>query len=468
MPSIRFHGAAGTVTGSCYQLTTDSGRLLVDCGLFQGQKRLRELNWGTRELQPEAIDAVVLTHAHLDHAGWLPRLLALGFQGPIHCTPATADLLDFMLQDSARIQEEDARYLNERGSSKHHPALPLYTQEQALRTIERIEVVDFDEWQRVLPDLRYRHRTAGHIIGSSMLELELDMRDQSEPLRMLFSGDVGRYDAPLVGDPSAPPGCDVLLVESTYGDRLHAETPVESQLEELVRRAVARGGVILIAAFAVGRSQQLLYLLNRVMQRSGLRIPIHLDSPMAIDATQIYERYPEEAGLEALDLRPGSTVIYGSGVFLHRSSEESRRINALEGPRVIIASSGMMTGGRILHHLRQRLGDERNLVVLGGYQAPGTRGWRLQQGETSLRMHGEQVAVRAEIAALSGLSAHADSGELLRWLLPLAPPRATFVVHGEPPSARAFADTLEQELAHRTLIPELFESVELTSLLREG
>ena len=460
MPSIRFHGAAGTVTGSCYQLQSSSGRVLIDCGLFQGRKSLRERNWGRRELDARTIDRVVLTHAHLDHAGWIPRLIANGFRGPVHCTPASADLLDFMLEDSARIQEEDARYANRKGFSKHKPARPLYTVEDAKRAVDRIEVVPFGEWQELLPDLRYRHRLAGHIIGSSQLEVEI--QTDAAPLRMVFSGDVGRYDAPLVTDPSEPPTCDVLLCESTYGDRTHPDTPVEGRLQELLKRVMTRGGVLLVAAFSVGRSQQLMYLLNRVMEGIGRHIPIHLDSPMAVDTTRIYERYPEEAGLETLDLRSASTPIYGSSVYLHKSAEESKRLNHLEGPRVIIASSGMMTGGRILHHLRARIGDPKNLVVLGGYQAPGTRGWRLQRGERRIRVHGRDLEVRAEIETVSGLSAHADRDELIRWLRPLAPPRRTFVVHGEPEAAEAFARRLEEELGHRTTIPKLFESYELS------
>lgn len=451
-PTLRFLGAAGTVTGSRFLLETGAGRVLVDCGLFQGPKDIRGRNWEPFGVPPRTIDAVVLTHAHLDHSGYLPALCRDGFQGPIHCTPATADLVEMLLEDSAHIQEEDAHYANRKGFSRHHPALPLYTVEDASRACEQLRTVGFERWFTPAGGLQMRYRRAGHIIGSGMIETRV-LGEGEAPVKVLFSGDVGRYDAPLVTDPEAPEPCDVLVIESTYGDRLHPDDPVDVQLEAILREAVPRRATILFASFAVGRSQQLIYLLSRVMERTGLKVPIHLDSPMAINATSIYRRYPEESGLENVDLRPGTSPVFGAQVYTHRTAEESKRLNDLAGPRVIIASSGMMTGGRVLHHLRRCLPNPDDVVVLAGYQAPGTRGRRLQDGEDHLRVHGQDVPVRCHIEQLSGLSAHADANELLRWVKDLPAPRRTFVVHGDDDARKALAARLEGELGHSCVLP---------------
>jgi metallo-beta-lactamase family protein len=461
LSALSFHGGAGTVTGSRHLLETKGARLLVDCGLFQGEKELRQRNWEPPGFEPSSISAVALTHAHIDHSGYLPRLVREGFRGPIHATPATADLADLLLRDAAQIQEEDAAYANLKGFSKHHPALPLFTLRDAERAIGQIEVVDFDAWVEVKQPIRLRFRNAGHILGSGYVELEL--ADREPPLHMLFSGDIGRYAAPLVRDPSPPPACDVLVMESTYGDRDHPTEPVQEQLRELLAKVVERKSTLLVPAFAVGRSQQLLYLLKQVMHANPrLAVPIHLDSPMAVDTTEIYCRYPEEAGLEQIEMRPGSDLIYGRDVFLHRSAEESKRLNDLGGPRVIVSSSGMMTGGRVLHHLRRLLPVKENLVVLAGYQAPGTRGRALKDGAETLRIHGQDVPVACELAEVTGLSAHADRGQLLRWARALSPaPRVTYVTHGDPEAAAALAELLRQELGFRCEVPALGASYEL-------
>lgn len=459
-PALRFLGAAGTVTGSRFVLEAGDRRLLVDCGLFQGRKEIRGRNWQPFGVAPSSVDAVVLTHAHIDHSGYLPALCRDGFEGAIHCTPASADLVEMLLEDSARIQEEDARYANRKGFSRHDPALPLYTVKDAEEAAERLRTTGFDRWFTPVPGIQARFRRAGHIIGSGMVEVRV-ARDGAEPLMVLFSGDVGRYDAPLVPDPTDPEPCDVLVVESTYGDRLHPEEPVETQLEDLLRRGISRDATIVFASFAVGRAQQLVYLLGRVMDRIGRRIPIHLDSPMAIDATRIYRRYPEESGLESVDLRSGSSPIFGGEVYTHRTPDESKRLNGLVGPRVIVASSGMMTGGRVLHHLTRCLPEERNLVVLGGYQAPGTRGRRLQDGEDHIRIHGRDVAVNCEVAQLSGLSAHADADELVRWLRDLPAPGTTYVVHGDEEARATLSARLDGELGHRCVSPAHGEVVAL-------
>lgn len=460
-PTLRFLGAAGTVTGSRFLLEAGAGRVLVDCGLFQGRKEIRRRNWEDFPVDVRALDAVVLTHAHIDHTGYLPALTRDGYEGPIHCTPATADLTEMLLEDSARIQEEDARYANRKGFSRHKPARPLYSVRDAKDAASLLRTERFDRWFEVAPGIEVRYRRAGHIIGSAMVEARLQ-RDGEDPLRVLFSGDVGRYDAPLVRDPETPEDCDVLVVESTYGDRTHPERAVEDQLREILEKGIASRGTMVFASFAVGRAQQLIYLLNHVMRRDGrLRVPIHLDSPMAVNATKIYRRYPEESGLENVDLRPGSSPVFGREVYLHRTAEDSKRLNRLEGPRVIIASSGMMTGGRVLHHLRRCLPREEDIVVLGGYQAPGTRGRRLQDREPSVRIHGHEIDVMCRVEQLSGLSAHADADELVRWLSDLPAPDRTFIVHGDDEARAAFKARLEGELGHSCVIPDHLQRFDL-------
>lgn len=459
-PTLRFLGAAGTVTGSRFLLETRAGRALVDCGLFQGRKEIRRRNREPFGVPPDSIDAVVLTHAHIDHSGYLPALCRDGFEGPIHCTPATADLAEMLMLDSAKIQEEDAAFANRKGFSKHDPALPLYTADDAERAADQLRTGPYDRWFRVLSGVEVRYRRAGHIIGSAMVEVRV-ARDGERPVRVLFSGDVGRYDAPLVPDPTEPEDCDFLVVESTYGDRLHPPLPAVDQLEDILGEAVPRGATVLFASFAVGRAQQLLYLLSQAMERSGLRVPIHLDSPMAANATRIYRRYPEESGLEQVDLRPGTSPVFGPQVYLHRTADESKRLNDLTGARVIVASSGMMTGGRILHHLKRVLPEERDVVVLGGYQAHGTRGRALQDGAETIRIHGTDHRVRCRVEQITGLSAHADADELIRWLRDLPAPRRTFIVHGEDDARAAFSERLGSELGHTCHAPDHGEVVSL-------
>jgi metallo-beta-lactamase family protein len=480
MIRLTFHGAAGTVTGSRFLLEVGAGgvsgpsesstqgarsgarRLLVDCGLFQGHRELRERNWSGPGFDPIALDAVLLTHAHIDHSGYLPRLVRDGFRGPIHCTSATADLVEILLEDSARIQEEDAEYANRKGFSRHHPALALYTVEDARRVPPMLVCQAYGRWFHVFQGVRARFRPAGHIIGSGSIQVEVE-RSGRAPLRLLFSGDIGRYDAPLVPDPAAPDDTDVLIVESTYGDRTHPPEPIGAQLEALLARIVERKGVALCASFAVGRAQQLAYLLHGLQEERGWNVPVHIDSPMAIDATKVYRRYPEEHGLEAVRFLSGGTNVFGSNVYLHQTREDSLRLNDLAGPRVIIASSGMMTGGRILHHLRRHAPDPRSVIVLAGFQAPGTRGAALQAGAPTVRIHGRDVEVKAEVRQLSGLSAHADREELLRWLTALPAPKRTFVVHGEPGPAAALALTLDGR-GHRTAVPAIGDTFELDDL----
>lgn len=460
MARLTFHGGAGTVTGSRHLLETSHGSLLVDCGMFQGTKELRERNWRGPGFDPRSVDAVVLTHAHIDHSGYLPRLVRDGFRGPVHATPATADLADVMLRDSAKIQEEDAEYANKKGYSKHAEALPLYTVDDAVAAIRRIQVVDYGEWKELRRGLRFRFQPAGHIVGSGLVEVEIV--ESADTRRCVFSGDVGRYAAPLVSDPTPPPPCDFLVIESTYGDRDHPEEPVDVQLERVLRKITDTRGTAVFPAFAVGRAQQLVYYLRRIMAANpSLALPIHVDSPMAVDATRIYSRHPEEPGLGEIDFRPGSSPIFGANVFLHRTQAESMRLNDLKGPRVILSSSGMMTGGRVLHHLRHLLPEQNNVVVLVGYQAPGTRGARLKHGEKFLRIHGQDVPVRAQVVEIGGLSAHADASQLVRWVRDLPPPKMTFVVHGDGDAPAALARRLHEELGFPCTTPGLGDSCSL-------
>ncbi len=462
MAKLTFHGAAETVTGSKYLIEADGARMLIDCGLFQGLKKLRLKNWDSLPLDVSTINAIVLTHAHLDHVGYLPRLVKHGFNGPIYCTAPTAELAELILFDSAKIQENDAEYANRKGFSKHKPALPLYTTRDATKVLQLIESVSRDSWFNPTGQIWCRYQDVGHLLGSGYVEVEL--RGGTRPIRLVFSGDVGRYDAPLYHDPTPPPGCDYLICESTYGNRDHPESNLLDELCEVVLASIRRGGVMLMASFAVGRAQQLIYLLHVLIKKNRIpELPIFLDSPMAVDATNIYATYRAEHDLTEYDLSPQEHVFTGRNVHLSRTVEESKRINDVPGPAVIISSSGMMTAGRILHHLRKRLPDDRNTIVIGGFMAEGTRGRALKNGAKTIRMHGRDVPVRAHITEISGLSGHAGRSELLRWLEPLPAPRRTFMTHGERKSSESLAAVLREQRGWNVHIPKLGETVELES-----
>jgi metallo-beta-lactamase family protein len=453
---LAFHGAAETVTGSRYLLSAGDTRLLIDCGLFQGLKELRLRNWQTPQFDLASLAAVVLTHAHIDHVGYLPRLVKLGFKRPVWCTPATRDLAEVILRDAAVNQEEETEYANRKGYSKHHPALPLFDDRDVAQSLRLLRAIDRECWFNPAGPIWCRYHDAGHLLGSAMIEVEV--RNRPTPLRILFSGDVGRYDAPLYHDPAPPPACDYLVCESTYGNREHEPQRVLDQLCDVVLSAVARGGVMVVASFAVGRAQQLMYLLAVLVAQQRIpSLPIYLDSPMAVDATRIYAAYASEIDLSEGRLGGEPLRLDFHGVRLARTVEESKQINEAEGPAVIISSSGMMVGGRILHHLRRRLPDERNTIVLGGFMAAGTRGRQLQEGAKTIRIHGGLVPVRAAIAQVSALSGHAGHSELLRWLKPLAPPRRTFLTHGEPAGAQALAAELGQTRGWQTCVPRMHE-----------
>jgi len=457
MAQITFDGAARTVTGSKYLLEADRARVLIDCGLFQGLKHLRQQNWQSLATPPSTYDCVALTHAHIDHTGYLPRLVKNGFRGPVYCTPATRELTELLLLDSAKNQVRDAKYANRKGFTRHRPALPLYESGDARRAIKMLTTRDRGEWFRAAEPIWLRYHDAGHLLGSNMIEVEI--RDRQPPLRVLFSGDVGRYDAPLYHDPVPPPACDVLICESTYGSRNHPDVDLLDELADEVNAAVKRGGVLLVSSFAVGRAQQLMYLLQILIHEGRIpRQPIYLDSPMSVDATYIYRSFGEDHDLSEGQLRGRDSVLAGPHVKLVPTVRESKKLNRVMAPAVIISSSGMMTGGRILHHLRQRLPDSRNTILLGGYMAVGTRGRDLQEGRRTIRIHGRDVPVRAAVTSISGLSGHAGRSELLRWLDQLPDPHTVYLTHGEPDSAESLADALFHRRGWAPQIPDLGET----------
>jgi metallo-beta-lactamase family protein len=460
--TIQFLGAAGTVTGSKHLIETDAGRLLVDCGLYQGLKELRLRNWEPLPVLASSIDWVVLTHAHIDHSGYLPRLVREGFRGRVWATRATADLLKILLPDSGHLHEEEAKYHNRRGTSKHVPALPLYTADEGLETAAKVQPAGYEEPVTLAPGLSVTFRRAGHILGSATVTVAIESGRESR--RLVFSGDVGRYGAPILPDPSTIGEADVVVVESTYGDRRHDREPVEDQLARVITDAAARGGAIIVPAFAIGRTQELMYHLSR-LERAGKipRLPAYVDSPMAIDGTEVYCAHPEdfEGDMRAMVMNR-NCPLHCADFRLARTPDESKAINAVSGSVLIISASGMASGGRVLHHLRARLSDPRTTVLLVGYQADGTRGRLLQDGAKRLRIYGDDVPVRARVEIIHGLSAHADSDDLVRWLRTASrPPRRAFVVHGDPGPAAALAARMRGELGWSVAVPSYRDRVEI-------
>ena len=458
MATLEFLGATGTVTGSKFLVETGAGRLLVDCGLYQGLKVLRQRNWERLPVDPASIDWVVLTHGHIDHTGYLPRLVKDGFRGHVYSTRATADLLRILLPDSGHLQEEEAAYHNKRGTTKHKPALPLYTAEEGLAAAEAVKGVDYRAPLALAPGLRVTFRRAGHILGSATVTVEIQGR------RLVFSGDLGRYGAPILPDPMPIEEADDVVVESTYGDRRHDPAPIPSQLERVIKDAVDRKGAVIVPAFAIGRTQELMYHLAGLEKAGRIpRLPVYMDSPMAISATEIYCAHPEDFEGDMRGMVMNRNCPLQCGDFrLARTPEESRAINDVHGPVLIISASGMATGGRVLHHLKQRLPDPHTTVLLVGYQAVGTRGRRLQNGEETLRIFGEDIRVRARVETIHGLSAHADADGLLRWLGTAGrPPERVFVVHGDPEPAAALAARIRKDLGWPVRVPEYRDRVTL-------
>jgi metallo-beta-lactamase family protein len=473
---IQFLGAAGTVTGSKHLINTSddpSGKgcfqVLVDCGLFQGPKEWRDRNWQDTPIPAREIDAVVLTHAHLDHSGWIPRLVKGGFRGAIYATPSTIDLCGIMLPDSGHLQEEDAAFYNKIKKSKHNPALPLYTLEEAENCLQYFRPVPFGASQQLCPDISFRFVPAAHILGSSMAEVTLKLDGRSR--RVLFTGDIGRVRdkniAPGKVVYSGPPegeSADLLVMESTYGNRPHPTDDPRPELATLIRAAVQRGGSVVVPAFAVERTQKFLFMIKELMESGQIpRVPVYCDSPLAIKAVEIFLKHTEEYTDETRRLigRYGSPVTWPGFTFA-QTPQESKKINDSRFPCVIISSSGMVTGGRILHHLAQRLPDPKNLVLFIGFQAPGTRGFTIKSGAPEVKIFGEITPIRAQIAALEQFSDHADTPELLQWLHTFQQkPAATYLVHGEPAASSQLRDAMAKELGWNVQVAQWMQKVEV-------
>jgi metallo-beta-lactamase family protein len=457
MTSITFHGATDTVTGSRHLLETGGKRVLVDCGLFQGRREIRERNWKPFPVSPETLDAIVLTHAHLDHTGYLPRLVRDGYNGPVYCTPATEELLHIMLMDSAQLQEEEAEHANRKGWSRHRPALPLYTQEDARRCFNLLKGRTYGQ-RFEAAGVPFHYLRAGHILGSAFAMAETDAG------RICFSGDLGRYGQSIIPDPTPVPRADYLLLESTYGDRDHSNMDVLAELERLVARTVRERGFILVPSFAIGRTQEVLYLLNTLWTSDRIpRLPVYIDSPMAVSAFPLFARHTEDHDLEMTALMDARRSPFeGENVHFIQSRNESKALNDEEGPGIIIAGSGMANGGRIRHHLVNRISSPATTVLFVGYQGEGTPGRALLEGAETFRAFGWEVRVRARIERMDALSAHADRGEILRWLENFeAPPERTFLVHGEPGPRQALEAKIEAEVGWSVHRPSLGERVEL-------
>jgi metallo-beta-lactamase family protein len=451
-PSLKFLGATDTVTGSRYLIDAGGRRVLVDCGLFQGYKRNRQRNRAPFPVPPRSIDAVVLTHAHLDHTGYVPALVRDGFSGPVFATDGTTDLCKLLLPDSGHLQEEEARYASERGSSTHDPALPLYTAADAVASLNSFRVRGFDDPLDLGGGLEMTFVPAGHILGAAQVHVRLGSHS------VHFTGDLGRADDPFMYPPRTLGETGVLVTESTYGNRKHATEDPEKQLGEIINRVAKRGGVIMFAAFAVGRAETLMLYLSRLLQKDAIPpIPVYLNSPMAIDASEMYQRHPEEHRLK----REEYTQMYKLAK-LTRTVDESKLLNLRGGPMIIISASGMLTGGRILHHVAAYGPDPRNAIILSGYQAGGTRGATLAAGERELRIYGEDVKVRAEVIQLESLSAHADADGIIAWMKTAArEPRMTYITHGDPDASDALRLRIKRELGWRARVPEHLESIDI-------
>ncbi len=449
--TMSFLGAAGTVTGSRYLIDDGDERLLVDCGLFQGLKELRLRNWAPVPAAMAATNRIFLTHAHLDHSGYLPLLVRNGWRGEVICTESTADLCGLLLPDSGFLQEKDAEFANRHGFSKHKPALPLYTAQDAREALERFRSIPFETDREILPGVHARFRQAGHILGAAFIELDWRGR------KILFSGDLGRFDDPVMLDPARPGDADILVVELTYGDRSHDAADPEAALGDAIDRCVRRGGTVVIPSFAVGRAQSLLFHLSRLKAAGRMaNVPIYLDSPMAEDASRMLCRHPGDHRLSQAACNTACGVAH-----YVRDVAESKALTASTMPKVILSASGMATGGRVLHHLKRFAPDPANLILFAGFQAAGTRGAAMIAGAKEIKIHGGYVPVNAEVRNLSMLSAHADANEIMRWLRGFRhPPRMTYITHGEPGASQALRDRIERELGWRCHIPQHGEKVQ--------
>lgn len=449
-PTLQFLGAAGTVTGSRYLLEVDGRRILVDCGLFQGYKQLRERNRAAFPVPPDSIETLLLTHAHLDHSGYIPALVHHGFRGQVHCTPATRDLCELLLMDSGHLQEEEAKYAKKKGYSKHAEPTPLYTVADAEEALKRFVTHDYGTVVDLGNGISARFHPAGHLLGAA--QISLDVRGTI----VHFSGDLGRAHDPLMNPPEALQRADVLVCESTYGNRKHAQVDAEAELGPVIRRVAARGGVMVIPAFAVGRSQGVMLHIARLRQRGEIPpVPVFLNSPMAIKATDLYHRYHDEHHVSDAECE----AMYELATMV-RTVEESKALNQRHGPMIILSASGMLSGGRVLHHLEAFAPDHRNAIVLSGYQAGGTRGAALVGGADHLRLFGHEVPIRAEVVTLQSFSGHADADEMLAWMGGATrKPAMTYITHGEPDAADTLRGRIEHEVGWHARAPEYLETV---------
>lgn len=463
MAKLTFLGAAGCVTGSKYLVEAAGKRLLVDCGIFQGSNELKDRNWKPLPIDPKTIDYAMLTHAHLDHTGWLPVLVKSGYRGPIFANPATIELTEILLKDSAHLQEEDTLHAQQGKYSRHANPEPLYTTEDVDPTLKLIKSMPRSGGFDISPEFHVTSYDAGHILGSSSLELAIT--EGAKKTVVVFSGDVGRYNQPILKDPTTPPSnADVLICESTYGDREHPDGDPAELLAQIVNRIVKRGGSIVIPSFAIGRTQTFMYYLRQLEDQQRIPdLPVYVDSPMALSATDLYVKHKEDHDLDFK--REEGSDGKGDPLNVHefhltRSVEESKAINNVKTPCIIISASGMVSGGRVLHHLAQRLPDARNAVILAGFQAEGTRGRALQEGAKSLRLYGQDVSVLAEIIPMGQFSAHAGKSELLRWLTALpSPPRQTYLTHGEPVAAQALQAAIQQKFQWKAAVARYLDTV---------
>jgi len=466
LATLSFWGGVGTVTGSKYLIEIDRASVLVDCGMFQGLKELRERNWQDPPFDPRALNSVLITHAHIDHTGYLPRLVKQGFTGPVYCSRGTEDLLKILLPDAGRLQEEDADYKNRHKLTRHQPALPLYTEKDAFATLKLIHALpNTGEAVEAAPGIRAGFRVAGHILGSSLVLVEIDGAGVDlSGRRVLFSGDLGHYDQPIIQDPVAPSACDHLLVESTYGDRLHDPENPKDALTRIIKDAADRDSPVLIPAFAVGRTQELLYLIRELEDEKAIPVvPVYVDSPMAAATTAVYgNRKEEHDEAYASVLRRPQHPLRTHSLVTVSSRADSKRLNDVHGARVIISASGMMTGGRVLHHSLRLIPDPDATIVFVGYQAAGTLGRRVLDGEREVKILGQRVPVRCRIARIGGFSAHADWKEILHWLKGIpAAPRRTFLTHGEPPAANAMAVHIKETYGWAVEVPVYGQRFEL-------
>jgi metallo-beta-lactamase family protein len=460
--SLQFLGAAGGVTGSKYLFSNNSDQVLIDCGLFQGLKELRLRNWAPLPLDLARLRSVVLTHAHIDHSGYLPRVVAKGFRGPVYATPGTCDLLGVMLPDAAHLHEEEARYANRKGYSKHTPALPLYTIEDAEAALKLLRPVRVGAQIEVAKGVQLDFGRVGHILGAGSARFAFAVNGQKKVL--LDSGDLGRYGRPILKDPEPGVAADWLLIESTYGNRIHPKES-EAELRAVIKETAEQRRCLIIPAFAIGRTQELVYTIRKMEDAGEIpAIPVYVDSPMGIEATEIYLRHTEEHDFEMAQLSNHErSPLRSRRMVVAKTPEQSKAINGMKGPLIIISASGMATGGRVLHHLKHRLPNPDTTVLLAGYQAEGTRGRTLQDGAKEIKMLGEVIAVRAKVKVLDGFSAHADQGEILRWLgtFPKAP-KLTYIVHGEPAGAQALAGLIRERLKWNVEIAKYQQKVSLT------